>query len=273
MTTAVAKKNDETTREIVTWDDIQWDDDGSEAVRAVFPTVRLVQAVSTMEGSTKHIGDWHRSDTDAYIPSPMALGVLAMRRTRALWEKGNDTPLCRSDNGSVPAPRQPVWANDSIKFDGKSYDLNGEPRSCAECPFSQWGDDDKPPVCKASLVLMADLNVDGDKPELAQVRLSTTSIKPFEQFVARRVAPRGRKLCQFRFELGSEETVGGGNKYQRVTVYAEDLPKEKAIGYAGLLRDMRAAFEQEAARHDAPDTEAPRDEWGDGNTPLTQVED
>ena len=230
----------ETTTAIETWDDIDWGDDGSEDVRPSYPVVKLVQAVSTMKDSTKHIGDWHRSDTDTYMPSPIAVGILAMKRTRALWEKGTDTPLCRSDDARVPAPRQPQWEGQE------------QPRTCAECPFSQWGEDDTPPACKASMVLFADLNVDGETPEMAQVRLSTTSIKPFDQFVARRVVPKGRKLCQFRFELGSEEQQGGGNKYQRLTVYADDLPKAKAVEYATRLRADREAFEA-AAREVAHD--------------------
>lgn len=150
--------------EIVSWDDLAWEDTGIGNVAPSFPIIKIVQGTSTMEGAGKHGGDFWRSDTEEFY-SELDVVPLLRRETRALFEQGNNSPICMSPDGVAPLSNQPLWMSTNIT----TIDMGQKgihpvpefaPENCAACPFSQWGEDGTPPLCGSSDVLLVD--VDGD---------------------------------------------------------------------------------------------------------------
>lgn len=219
-----------------------WEDDGTGDIPPAFPIVKIVQGVSKMPGAEKHGGEFWRSDTEAYYPE-MVIVPLFQKETRALFNRQHDQTLmvsdeepdallCASADGHVPLPDMPLWAH------------RGEmaPQACGDCPLSQWGEDEatgrpiKPP-CSNSWLVLADH--DGD---LVQFRVSGASIKPWKTFIARRVRPGNRRLCQYRVTLTTERKTQGNNIWQELVVTAEQMTPEEASTYNAVLVYERERF-------------------------------
>lgn len=243
-TTALAPATETAVAEA--WQDFTWESDGTEDIAPSFPIIKIVQATSTMQNSGKHAGEFWRSDTEAYMPT-IEVVALFSKDTRAYFEEGHDAPSCASDDGVSPRPGQALWATQPA------------PQFCDQCPLSVWGANGEPPKCRASKVVLVDHG-----GELAQLRLTGTAIKPFRQFVAKKLKPRKLPLCSQQLHLYTTEESGGGKKWYQLHIDASLLSPADASQYNAVLRYERQRFE-EAVRntHDAEPTGEPV-EWGNG---------
>ena len=215
----------------------QWESDGTETIAPSFPVVKGVQATSSMKDAGRHGGEFWRSDTEEYLPS-LDIVALFQRDTRAFFVEGNDQPSCMSGDGIMPLPNQPLW------------ETRGEraPTFCAVCPLSQWGDDGKPPSCKESKVVLADM-----EGELVQLRIGGTWIRPWTRFIAKRLRPKKLPLCSQRLHLTTDEKSEPGKKWYELVVEAEALPYAEAVRYNSVIQYERQRFEAaiaEGATHD-----------------------
>ncbi len=220
---------------IVLWEDFggaDWEDDGTEEIQPSFPYIKMVQGSSQMDGAGKHGGDFWHSDSEGYTSEIVGV-ALVMRDTRALFRDGIEGPTCLSVDGVQPLPDQPEWG-----------EANGpQPLKCADCPLSQWGEDNEKPACKASKVLLIDRG-DGD---LAQLRVSGKSIKPLRQFVARRCKPKRIPLYAFRLALTTRELAemgkdGKPHKWHELVVAGDLMQPAEAMRYSDMLRLQREKF-------------------------------
>ena len=84
----------------------QWEDDGTGDIAPSFPIVKIVQGVSKMPGAEKHIGEFWRSDTEAYYPE-MVIVPLFQKETRALFGEGGADLECASALGHVTLREMP----------------------------------------------------------------------------------------------------------------------------------------------------------------------
>lgn len=247
-TTAIAPV-DETPTALAEWKDFEWADDGTADIAPSFPIIKIVQATSTMQNSGKHAGEFWRSDTEEYAPT-IEVVALFSKDTRAYFEEGKDAPSCASDDGVYPRPNQPLWQGQAA------------PQFCDQCPLSAWKDDN-PPKCRNSKVVLVD-----HEGELAQLRLTGTAIKPFRQFVAKKLKPRKLPLCSQKLHLYTSEESGGGKKWYQLHIDAEALTPTDASQYNAVLRYERQRFEE--AVRDTHDAEPQGDgvEWDDGEQPF-----
>ena len=210
---------------LAVWQAEEWADDGTSSIAPSFPIIKIVQPTSTMEGSSKHQGQFHRSDTGEFY-GPLDLVALFQKSTRAYFVEGNDQPACMSTDGFAPRPNMPLWK-------GKT-----EPYACTDCPFSQWGEDGSPPPCSASFVVLVDHNA-----ELAQVRIGGKSIKPWKRFISQKLAPRKLPLCSQRLHLYTEERSEPGKKWFELRIDNTQLTVDEAKKYNAILAYERQRFE------------------------------
>ncbi len=244
--------------EIVSWDDLQWEDTGIGNVAPSFPIIKIVQGTSTMEGAGKHGGDFWRSDTEEYA-STLDVVPLLRRETRALFEQGNNSPICMSPDGVKPLANQPVWMSTNITtIDMGQKGIHPVPEfapdNCASCPFSQWGEDGAPPLCGSSDVLLVD--VDGD---LAQLRIGGKSIGVVKNFIRRRLATKRLPLFAFRLRLSTVEKSEPGKKWHELVIVPEALTPTEARQYNDLLAQYRSAFDARLREKDETAVEWPSD--------------
>ncbi len=203
-----------------------FESDGTEDVAPSFPYIKLVQATSSMEGASKHAGDFWRSDTETYH-NPLDVVALFQKQTRAFFKEGENQPACRSNDGITPAPNQPLWENMAA------------PASCADCPFSVWGEDGTPSECSKSTVVLVE-----HEGELAQLRLSGTSIGPWRRFIASKLKSKKLPLCSQRLSLTTVEKSKPGKKWFELMVDAERMPDAEARAYNAIIAYERGRFER-----------------------------
>lgn len=247
-TTAVAPI-EETTTALSEWQEFAWESDGTDDIAPSFPVIKIVQATSTMQNSGKHAGEFWRSDTEEFYGT---LDVVALfsKDTRAFFRESEDAPACASDDGISPRPNQPLWENQAA------------PQFCEQCPLSAWGKNGEPPQCRSSKVVLVD-----HEGELGQLRLTGTAIKPFRQFVSKKLKPRKLPLCSQALHLYTTEESGGGKKWYQLHIENRMLTPNEASQYNAVLRYERQRFEQAAAAtYDAEPHETV--EWGDGSQPF-----
>lgn len=233
---ALEKVINEAGGELVNWKDQTWEDDGTGDIAPSFPIIKVVQRMSTMEGGTRHVGAFWHSDRDGEEAFEDTLGIvpLVKRDTRAYFEEGTEKPICMSADGRAPLANQPLWNREEAP-------LAAQPTDCSFCPFSMWNEvTGKPPLCRESKVLL----VVRDDQTMAQLRVSGMSIKPFEQYVAKSLKPKGMPLYSKRFVLTTKEQRREGKTWNEIEFYGEPLTMAEAQGYAAMLREQRAKFVQ-----------------------------
>ena len=232
------------------WQAVAWESDGTEEIAPSFPVVKIVQISSAMKGSDKHLGEFWRSDTEEYLPFLNTV-ALFQKDTRAYFVEGNDQPRCMSADGIKPLPNMPVWTDMQ----------RGQPANCDTCPFSAWRDD-KPPLCKSSLVVLADLG-----GELVQLRIAGTAIKPWRQFIAKRLKPKKLPLCSQRLTLSTEVKTEPGKKWAQLRIESELLSPTEASIYNAVVAYERKRFEEAVRESHEPvddDSTPARDPWPAG---------
>lgn len=243
------------------WTDTDWESDGTEEAAAIFPIVSIVQPMSQVQGARP--GDFFNPDTGESLPY-LDVVPLFQKETRAYFVEGNDTPQCISADGRRPLPNQPLW-----------LEMNQPAPACSDCPFSQWGTDGKPPPCRNSIVVLADMApMNGETTEnravdLIQFRVKGTSIKPWRRFIGMKVAAknRTRPLCSYRLHLTTVEKLAPARKWYELVIESEDLTPAKARRYNEVIRYERERFNQAAAQaaeaNASDDEHGPAYEWPD----------
>jgi len=212
------------------------------------PALKLTQAQSKIENNMLHLGEFYRKDTGAFIKNPRLL-VIGIARSRALLPKfggESNTPLCRSDDSLHPR----------IEFSGnhlEGIEVNGEitaatiPAKCADCPFSQWGENNEKPRCSQNDNWAA-LAEDGD-PVIMRLGGMGTKASAQLKNMARAAALKRRPLY---VELSSrlEEDKKGKYFIPLVKDVSHEAPPElleMAQSLAGLNLAARAAASVEQA--------------------------
>ena len=216
--------------------------DGTEDIAPSFPIIKIVAGTSQMSGASKHAGEFYRTDTEEFIPT-LECVPLFQKTTRAVFEEGSDTPVCRSENGHEPMPYQRLWDLDTLRLgNGQSIDVptNVQPKSCAICPLGQWGQNDEPPVCRENVVVL----VDAGDGELAQLRIAPSSIGVWRRWVARKLKPKKLPLCSQRLTLTTTERSKPGKKWSELVIESEQLSPAEAAAYNAVLQYEAAAFER-----------------------------
>lgn len=245
MNTKTLVTTDGTTSAVTTWAPPAggWEDDGNSDIAPSFPTITIVQPTSRMPGAERHVGEFWHSDRETYEAELSVVG-LVKRETRALFEDGSDTPVCMSADGKAPQPNMKLWGQEFVKTrDGsKGVPFGTAPSACDMCPFSMWVGD-TPPICQSSYVILVDRGDD----DLAQLRIKGKSVKPYREFVKRRLAPKRLPLFTFRLHLAAEVRSDVGKKWAELVVSGEPLSQSDAVRYNEILRAHRARFEQAVA--------------------------
>jgi hypothetical protein len=223
----------------------EWESDGTEDVQASFPYLKIVQPTSSMTNAGKHGGEFFRTDLEEFFPT-VDLIPLIQRNTRAYFEEGEPAPSCASDDGIAPRPGQPLWKDNGIL---EEYGIYGQPANCASCPFSEWSDDGKPPKCGTSVVILAE-----HEGELVQLRIRGKSLKPWRNYISKKLRPKKLPLCSHRVTLGTEEHGEPGKKWNELVIQDfELLAAEDASTYNAVLYGERQRFEQAVRVVDEPD--------------------
>jgi hypothetical protein len=218
-----------------------WASDGNEDIPPAFPIVSIVQPMSQIAMPVP--GWWYHSDTGEQTGE--FVGVLLVRReTRAMFVKGDDKPICRSDDGKVPVARTRLWEmepGDRLAFEnGENYGVPLKPKDCDDCPFSVWRGSD-PPLCGNSYIIIAARN--GDQDDLVQVRLKGTSIKPFRQWIRTKLAPKREPMYFYEVRLTTEEKQAPSRKWHQLVIEANPLTEAEAQQYSIILGEHRARIE------------------------------
>jgi hypothetical protein len=211
-----------------------WADDGNSDIPIAHPIISLIPPIA----ATKELlaGEFKHSDMEKSTAT-LEVVILYRRETRALFEKGSNDPVCRSDDGKVPARNMPLWDLERVILDKKGeVSVPNFPGQCNNCPFSEWIDN-SPPACGNSYVLLVDRG-DGD---LAQLRVKGTSIKPYRDFIAKK--PHGKPTYFFRTTITAVPKEKGMNRWFEMRFKAEPLAEEDARRYDHLLRSQSHRFE------------------------------
>lgn len=265
------------------WDDYGRVEDGTEKETPLFPLIKLVQKTSNMKGrplgadpkselesASRHGGDWFHSDLEAFQTGQLDVVPLLQRETRALFLEGDDKPWCSSQDAEKPMPYPPLWDNDIAlaKLGVESW-KGKPPEFCADCPLSVWGQDNEPPPCSNSTVILVDRAAEGQAPDLAQLRLGGKSIKPWRTYVRKVLVPKRAPLFSRRVFLSMKEESRDGKTWFEVMVdHAPRDPKDGRVHFA-LINEMRSKFAEAAAQVDRDDVRPAvvnSDEgWGDGS--------
>src|ERR1035437_1495819 len=178
------------------------EDDGGEDVRLIIPELKVVTGVSKMENAGKHAGEFYSTD-DELFHEAIQVVPLRMQGTRVLFPKDSSTPLCMSADGKYPLDGMSLWQESTIETkDGRTLDVGAEPASCADCPFSQWGDDDKGnrirPACNEGLDLLV-IRTENGMP--ARLRLHGTNLAPFRRWYRSKMKPKNKPLLSVTMDL------------------------------------------------------------------------
>lgn len=218
-----------------------WASDGNEDIPPAFPIISILQPMSQVAKAIP--GFFYHSDTEEQ--SGEFDGVLLVRReTRAMFVNGDDKPICRSDDGKMPAPRQKLWQLDAGSRISVGTETHGvppiAPKDCANCVFSDWGDG-VPPLCGNSFVIIAARN--GDPEDLVQLRLKGTSLKPFKQWVSRKLAPKREPMFFYQVHLTTEEHTEPGRKWHQLVIDSQKLTEADAQEYSDVINAHRARIE------------------------------
>lgn len=231
-----------------------WASDGNEDIPPAFPIVSIVQPMSQIP---KAMAGWFfHSDTEEQTAD--FDGVLLVRReTRALFVEGDDKPICRSDDGRNPAPNQRLWNPEFEGFvaQGRKWVAPPVKGSCDNCPFSLWTGD-TPPICSNSYVIIAARN--GAPEDLVQLRLKGTSIKPFRQWVSRKLAPKRLPMFFFQVHLTTEEKTAPSKKWHQLIIESSPLDESDVRTYSDVINAHRARIE-----HAVKEAGGEVEEWQD----------
>jgi len=217
------------------------------------PVLKLVQTNTGIDNADQLAGRWYRTDTDEVLEQVKAL-IIGIQKSRILFKTeytGGGKALCRSDDSIAPRAEyigQAVYYNAGnekrstqiAEGDGGQLDMP-IPRTCAECPLSQWGVNGEKPPCRLSDNWAA-LTAEGD-PILIRFGGSAAKISSKLRNLARAATAKRRHLyvaLSSHFEQGEI-----GNYYvPDVMLLKEPLPADlldTAKAFMGMNLAARAA--------------------------------
>ena len=205
--------------------DIEFADDGVDEsrVRLQWPDIRLIQGTTKgIEDSDRHLGMFYHPDR-AEFTETLDVIPLAVRYTRAFFEEDAMSPACVSLDGRAPEPNQLLWTKQQVLVKNQGLRDIGfmpQPTSCDACPFSAWGDDNTPPPCGESRLLMV-MREDGS---FARFRASSTAIAPVDRTINRLINGAKRlPIFAHMWSFGSQKTEKGSKKWYQLTVNTRPL--------------------------------------------------
>jgi len=241
--TAIVEKNTNKTA-VSIWAGETWEPDGTEEFDAIPGDIKLVSAVSRMDGASKHVGQFWHSDRAGERAFSETLDVipLMVRTNRAFFAADGNEPLCRSNDGKTIDPGQALWQRESVKVkDGlPPIDVGPEPSGCATCPFSRWEGNNEPPLCGEAKVLFM-IRKDDETP--ARYRVSGAGIKPLTKWIRQEVVSARRPLYSWRLTISALESSRGGKKWFEPVFHGTDLELDEAKFYQTIVAQQRARFE------------------------------
>lgn len=245
------------TTAVSVWSGETWAADGSEDFDAMPGDIKIVSAVSTMEGASRNVGKFWHSDRggDRAFDETLDVVPLMVRTGRTFFAFGNPTPLCRSNDGKTIEPGQPLWGLEAVRVSnqGPEVEVPPEPRGCETCQFSRWEGNTEPPLCgEAKVVLM----VRKDDESLARFRFTKTAIKVLSKFIRQEVVGARRPLYSHRLTISLSEVSSGGKKWFEPKFKAVDVSLDEARAYSALVAQQRQRFEMPEAE-DADFSERP----------------
>lgn len=217
------------------------------------PMLKLVQPQTTIEGAEKHPGQYAKTDTGEFFDQPRAL-VIGIQKTRVLfpagYEAGNE-PLCRSDDAVGPRPEYiNAIVNEEVI-----------PPLCANCEFSRWVGDQRPPCQLAenwALIL--------DSGDIAILRLGGTSARTsstLKNIMRANVAGKRPTYVQFGSLF---KRTDKGQFYVATVTNIKERPPESTLELAAQLRGINLAAR---ASDEQPSNPSPNSDGYDG-APLTE---
>lgn len=247
--TAVAVIEPQTTAIAELMDQIEFAPDGAEDLQVAFPSIKLVQGTTRgISGSSKHIGEFYHEDTGVYEDA-LEVIPLYMQTQRAIFEKEAESPGCMSVDGVAPLPNQPLWQKNSATFNIGEVSMEDryQPRLCAECPFSQFGDDGTPPLCGETILMM----VQRDDDSFARLRIGRTGLKPVRD-AARKLQFKGRRLPIFTsmWTFKSFEKEAPGRKWNQLEVSTAPLANEDIVRVNAIATAIRGQIQTVAENTD-----------------------
>lgn len=212
---------------------IEWEDDGTSAIAPIWPSLKIVQGVSKMEGAIRHIGEFWRSDTGDFYPEAVITPLVQMPY-RALFVSGSDEVQCSSADGISPLPGGRYWEDRNLVA----------PDLCDDCALSRFSRNQQGrwvrPECSAGWVVIA--IHDG---AIVRLRISGSNLRTWEEFVGSHISRLRRRLCQVRITLTTEERVSGANKWMGLVIAnVEPVPQEEAAELNELVRFARESYRQ-----------------------------
>lgn len=245
---AVAKLDETTTALAHPFDEVEWEDDGvnPDKVRAIFPQIKLIQG-TTRGVDARDTGRFIHSDTGQIEDAIEVIPLIATDQ-RSFFEDGVDAPACVSYDGIAPAPNQPLWTKPVVAIRGKgmvSQEGLWQPRFCAECRYSKFGENGEAPDCNESILLM----VRREDDSFAQFRVGRTGLSKVRREMGK-LKGMARRLPIFAYvwTFGSENQEKAGKKWQQLTVKTTPLSNEQAIDVNNLVKTMRSTMQREAQK-------------------------
>jgi len=183
--------------------DINYDED------TMLPRLRIVQPTSR-DGLA---GTFRSALTGEEWEVLHAMPIL-YRKGRVMWEEGNDTPVCRSNDSVYPAAtvEDPPSTMCSQVVGGRSKPV---------CRHSEWGDDGTPPPCKLTYQLIATTEEAGP----VMLSLHGSQIKPVKGLITYSryscAHPAGADwppfaLCNLRCTMMLDQAKTTKGKYYRI---------------------------------------------------------
>lgn len=202
------------------------------------PTLKLVQAQTTLEGAEKHQGEYVKTDTVDYFKDPQAL-IVGIQKSRIMFpsEYGGaaSDPLCRSDDSYRAR-------NEYIGTDVEGVEI---PPACADCPFSKWTDN-QAPRCTLSENWAAIL----DTQDIVILRLKGTSAAASKILKNMMRANRLKRRSTY-VQLGSTFTRSDKGQYYVATV--KSRTETPPIDSLDLARELASVNLAARAADEAPE--------------------
>ena len=132
----------------------------------IIPRVRIRQPVSGF-GTPQDAGKFHNNITEVFSET-LEVVIFKVAVGQGMWPEtfsGDSKPLCASDDARTP------------RFDDGTVS-DPQPGPCADCPYSRWGENGKPPGCsRVYTYLCVDTQNDNMPFFLSAMRTSAAAAK------------------------------------------------------------------------------------------------
>lgn len=178
------------------------------------------------------IGIMHREKKfvtpDAQTVNSISGVIVYFHKARGYWmEEGQKIPTCSSMDGKTG-----TW---------RLSEDETQPKSCATCPYNQYGSDTKGRQGKACKEMRRLFIVENDAILPAILNIPPTSLKAFDTYISGLIAKKKASIAYgttFRLESANS----GGFDYSKVVLEQGDkLPNDKLISLLKMREEVVAA--------------------------------